>query len=114
MAKLDPDDPRSPYRQIADQLRTAIESGQLAPGAQLPPVSALTEEYGVSPNTAKSALAALRDEGLIVSRQGKGSYVRTRRDETKVGEGSGLEELRREVAELRDRLVVVEQKLAGR
>ncbi|MGI8310475.1 GntR family transcriptional regulator [Saccharopolyspora hattusasensis] len=115
MRKLDPDDPRPPYRQIADQLQAAIDSGELGPGQQLPALSALTSEYGVSLGTAKSALAVLRDAGLIVSRQGKGSYVRTRRDKSRIEvDASDLEAMRRELAELRNRLEVVERKLADR
>src|SRR4051812_40577524 len=77
MDALDPDDPRPPYEQLADALRTRIRSAALGPGAQLPSYHALAVEFGVAPNTVKSALAALRREGLIVSRVGKGSFVRT-------------------------------------
>jgi DNA-binding GntR family transcriptional regulator len=78
MSKLDPDDARSPYEQLADALRESIRAGDFGPGAQLPSYSALAGEYGVAPNTVKSALTVLRSEGLIVSRRGKGSFVRTR------------------------------------
>lgn len=115
MGKLDPDDPRPPYRQIADALRGDIESGELAPGAQLPALPALSSEYGVSTGTVKSALAVLRDAGLIVTRHGKGSYVRTRQepadDKPTVTE---LDELRRMVEGLAERLDKIERRLAAR
>lgn len=115
MGQLDPDDPRPPYRQIADALRGDIESGKLAPGAQLPALPALSSEYEVSTGTVKSALAVLRDAGLIVTRQGKGSYVRTRQepadDKPTVTE---LDELRRMVEALTERLEAVERRLADR
>lgn len=111
MGKLDPDDSRPPYRQIADALRGAIESGDLAPGDQLPALPVLMSEYGVSLGTARNALGALRDDGLIVTRQGKGSYVRTNREQGNPGE---LNELRRAVEALAERLDVVERKLAER
>ena len=114
MGKLDPDDPRPPYRQIADNLRSEIESGKLGPGAQLPALPALTSEYGVSIGTAKSALAVLRDAGLIVTRQGKGSYVRTRPDTSDGASSSALDQLRETVAELVDRVDALERKLADR
>jgi DNA-binding GntR family transcriptional regulator len=109
MGKLDPDDSRPPYRQIADTLRAAIESGDLAPGAQLPALPALMDEYAVSLGTVRNALAALRDAGLIVTRQGKGSYVRTQRAPDAEDE---LTNLRRVVEALTVRLDDVERRLA--
>ncbi|OXM62581.1 MULTISPECIES: GntR family transcriptional regulator [Amycolatopsis] len=114
MGKLDPDDPRPPYRQIADSLRSEIESGTLGPGAQLPALPALTSEYGVSIGTAKSALAVLRDAGLIVTRQGKGSYVRTRPESPDGEAATVVDQLRETVAELVDRVDALERKLADR
>ncbi|SFJ91105.1 regulatory protein, gntR family [Amycolatopsis sacchari] len=115
MGKLDPDDSRPPYRQIADALRADIEAGKLAPGAQLPALPALSSEYEVSTGTVKSALAVLRDAGLIVTRQGKGSYVRTRQepvdDKPTVTE---LDELRRLVEGLVERVEQLERRLADR
>ena len=76
MRKVDPDDPQAPFQQVADDLRSSIRSGELPPGARLPKQSVLADGYGVSLGTVKSALNVLRDEGLIVSRQGEGSWVR--------------------------------------
>lgn len=81
MSALDPDDARPSYRQLADRLASAIENGDLAPGEQLPTHRALAAEHGVAIETAKRALSELRVAGLIVSRQGKGSYVRHRSEE---------------------------------
>ena len=75
---LDPDDPRPPYLQIASQLRAAILTKQMAPGEQLPSGPELSARYGVSRQTIQQALKPLRDEGLIVSQQGRGTYVRSR------------------------------------
>jgi DNA-binding GntR family transcriptional regulator len=74
---LSPDDPRPPYLQIADELRRAILQGALAPGAQLPSTSELADRYSAAPNTVRSALRLLREESLIVARQGKGVFVRS-------------------------------------
>lgn len=76
MNTLDPEDSRPSYRQLADRLHAEIQCGALAPGEQLPTHRALADEYGVAVETAKRALAELRSAGLIVTRQGKGSYVR--------------------------------------
>ena len=75
---LDPDDPRPPYVQIANALRAAILTRSLAPGEQLPSGSELARRYGVARQTVQQAFRVLRDEGLIVSRQGSGVFVRAR------------------------------------
>lgn len=110
MGKLDPDDSRPPSVQLADVLRAAITGGRYEPGAQLPSYSTLSTEFGVAPNTVKSALAALRAEGLIVSRQGKGSFVRTRRL-TEDSESVSFPEIEKTLADLVRRLDAVESEL---
>jgi len=67
------------YRKIAADLRARIESGELAPGAQVPTQQQLSETYGVARMTARQALAELVNEGLVRSQQGKGAVVRGRR-----------------------------------
>lgn len=64
------------YARIADQLRSAIRSGELADGDRLPGENALMARYGVARMTARQALATLRYEGLAVSRKGSGVFVR--------------------------------------
>lgn len=78
MAELDPDDSRAPYRQLADVLRAAILTGKYAPGTKLPSGPELVERYGVAKATAQKAIDALKNEGLAVSRQGSGTFVRER------------------------------------
>jgi DNA-binding transcriptional regulator YhcF (GntR family) len=75
---LDPDDPRPPYQQVANALRAAILTRKFAPGDKLPSGSELAQRYGVARMTVQQAMRLLRDEGLIVSRQGSGIYVRER------------------------------------
>jgi DNA-binding transcriptional regulator YhcF (GntR family) len=75
---LDPDDPRPPYIQVASALRAAILTKTLGPGDQLPSGSQLAKRYGVARMTVQRAIQALRDEGLVVSRQGSGVFVRDR------------------------------------
>ncbi len=65
-----------PFRQIANALREQIRNGTYAAGSQLPSERELTETWGVSSKTIRAALDQLRSEGLIVSRQGIGSFVR--------------------------------------
>src|SRR6266700_2192659 len=69
------DTPR--YRQIASDLRSAIERGEYPPGSRLPGENVLMQDYSVARMTARQALAVLINEGLAVSRKGAGVFVRT-------------------------------------
>jgi GntR family transcriptional regulator len=64
------------YRRVADELRSQIERGDLAEGTQLPTLSQIARVYEVPRSTAGRALDALRAAGLVVTRQGAGTYVR--------------------------------------
>jgi DNA-binding transcriptional regulator YhcF (GntR family) len=78
LGTLDPDDPKNASKQIANKLRAAILTGKLAPGEQLPSQPELAEWFGVARETVKRGLDPLRAEGLIVSRQGSGVFVRAK------------------------------------
>lgn len=64
------------YLRIADALRAEIQTGELAPGAQIPPEAALVTRFGVALPTLRQAIAVLRTEGLVESRQGIGTFVK--------------------------------------
>ncbi|WP_435059655.1 GntR family transcriptional regulator [Streptomyces sp. bgisy060] len=66
---------RPPYRLLADVLRQQIRAGRLAPGDQLPPSRTLEEDYGIANMTARAAVRVLRDEGLVHTVQGLGTFV---------------------------------------
>src|SRR3954447_25846901 len=76
LGTINPDDPRPVSQQIANHLRAAILTGRYKPGERLPSQNELTERYDVARETVKAALRALRDERLIVTRQGSGAFVR--------------------------------------
>ncbi len=63
------------YQQIADQLRAQIGSGVLAAGQRLPSEPDLAAQYEASRNTVRLAIALLTNQGLVVSRQGLGTFV---------------------------------------
>jgi GntR family transcriptional regulator len=69
-------DRRPASRRIADELRRSIESGELAPGAQLPSERQLAATYGTARNTAREAIRLLADAGLVIAEQGRGAFVR--------------------------------------
>src|ERR687884_1438004 len=62
-------------RQLFEQLAGEIRSGRLAAGARLPTEQALTRAAKVSRTVVREAVAALRAEGLVITRQGVGAFV---------------------------------------
>ena len=75
MYHVDQMDPTPLYVQLANVLRAMIESGELQPRASLPSESYLQQEQGVSRGTVRMAVAMLRDEGLVVTIGGLGTFV---------------------------------------
>lgn len=76
------------YRQVADQLRQLIDSGEYAIGARLPPERELAQQFGLSRPTVREALIALEVEGRVRIRVGSGIYVRaTAETQAHGGEG---------------------------
>ncbi len=63
------------YRQIVDQVAQFIRSGQLAPSTRLPSVRELASQLLVSLITVRRSYADLEAAGLIVRRQGQGTFV---------------------------------------
>lgn len=68
------------YRVIAEELRQQIESGELAPGSQLPTEFDLRDRFSASRNTVRDAIKSLSSLGLVVTRPGQGTYVTERID----------------------------------
>ena len=62
-------------RGLFEQLAEQIKSGRLAPGSRLPTEQALTRAAKVSRTVVREAVAALRAEGLVITRQGVGAFV---------------------------------------
>lgn len=67
------------YRQVADQMRSLIERGELPAGSRLPAERELAQRLGVSRPTVREALIVLEVEGLIDIRMGSGVYVAARK-----------------------------------
>jgi DNA-binding FadR family transcriptional regulator len=66
---------RSLAHELVRRLTADITSGKIAPGAQLPTEQELIAVTGVSRTVVREAVAALRAEGLVVTRQGVGAFV---------------------------------------
>ncbi|MDA1233126.1 MAG: GntR family transcriptional regulator [Planctomycetota bacterium] len=63
------------FRQIADQIREAVNVGVYQPAEALPSLRALAVEIRVNPNTVQRAYDELEREGVIESRRGLGVFV---------------------------------------
>lgn len=71
MFVLNPQSGTPIYRQLIEQVRRLIASGQLEPGETLPSVRALALEHAVNPMTISKAYAALQAEGWLERHHGK-------------------------------------------
>ena len=95
--------PEPMYKRVAEDLRSKIESAQIAPGSQLPTETDLMKEYGdssggtstISRNTVRDAIKLLVARGLVVTRPGKGTFV-VRKIDPFVSTLSGNPEIGRE------------------
>src|SRR5579863_1888906 len=63
------------YHQLKQIVRSEIERGMYKPGDRLPSEPELIQRYGVSRITVRQALTELENEGVVVRRHGKGTYV---------------------------------------
>ncbi|HET7397729.1 MAG TPA: FCD domain-containing protein [Intrasporangium sp.] len=68
--------PGNAFENTVEQLARAIRLGVLADGEQLPPERELAERLGVSRNTLRDAIAALRDASLVTTKRGRGGGTR--------------------------------------
>ena len=65
------------YIQVATDIAARIGAGEIS--HQLPSERSLAGEYGVAYQTVRHAMKVLRDQGLIITRQGRGTFVTPRR-----------------------------------
>lgn len=63
------------YEQIVREVEKQITLGILTPETQIPSVRALAYDLGVNPNTVKKAYDVLEENGLIISKSTKGTFI---------------------------------------
>lgn len=73
---INPRDPRTPYRQVADAIRDDIKSGTLGAGTKLPSTQDLATRWNVSTQTIQRAISSLKAQGLVEGSTGRGVFVR--------------------------------------
>lgn len=75
LIRIQPSSTTPIYEQIAEQIKTLISNGTLAPGTALPSIRALAKELKISVITTKRAYTELEHEGFIETIASKGSFV---------------------------------------
>jgi len=63
------------YRQIIDQVKSAIASGQLEAGNRLPTVRQMAVDLSINPNTVSRAYTELELTGLVETQMGSGTFI---------------------------------------
>lgn len=63
------------YQLVIDHITSGIRAGLYKPGDKLPTIANLAKLVGVSQTAVKTALLLLNKEGVVVGRQGKGTFV---------------------------------------
>lgn len=67
-----------PSRQLAAILRGQIESEEIPPGGPLPSIVTMASDYHLATATVRKALRILKDDGLVVSVPGYGTFAAER------------------------------------
>ena len=110
------------YQNVYDEIVSRIVNGELGPGAMLPSEKDLGAEFGVSQGTARKALSQLENKGIVLRRQGLGTFVTMttpetalfhffrlrRRDGSQVVPEMASEALKRRRANVQDKEVLTE------
>lgn len=73
--EIDLDDRTPPYQQIKGQISALIATGELSEGTRLPPVRQLASDLDLAPNTVARAYRKLEQDGLLVTRGRRGTFV---------------------------------------
>jgi DNA-binding transcriptional regulator YhcF (GntR family) len=78
------------YRQLVQQVRRDVMLGRLRPGDQLPSVNEVVNALSVNPNTVVKAFGELEHQGMVVRRQGVGTFVAAAPPMASLGEAPRL------------------------
>ena len=111
LIRVDPASPVGLAEQIAGQVRGQIASGELAAGDRLPPARELARGLDVNMHTVLRAYAALRDQGLIELRRGRGAQVSASAGELTSTQAATLQEQIRELLTTATRLGLSREQL---
>lgn len=109
------------YKQVTHAITDKIRTGELVTGFKMPTERELSEQLRISRNTVSAAYKHLEKEGLLISRQGKGTFVAEETDQILTGDSHdrilhlvdlGLKEALDYGMEAKDFLHLVEQRVS--
>jgi GntR family transcriptional regulator len=102
-------------RDIAGYYRREIAEGNIAPLQRLPAARGLAKKLGVATMTVQSAYAQLREEGLVDSRQGSGTYAREAAADEPTAQQTamGLRELQARLEHVTSQLTELSERVAN-
>jgi GntR family transcriptional regulator len=104
--RISPSDGKPIYKQIVEQVMYLVAAGRLERGDELPPIRTLAEQLLINPNTVARAYRELETAGVLVKRQGAGTYV------ADAGSPLAEEERTRILTERIDQLLALASQLA--
>lgn len=78
------------YVQLKEIIKKDVESGKFKPGQKIPTEFELCEMYSISRNTVRAAINELIEEGLLSRKQGKGTFISSRKIEREIGPTLGF------------------------
>ena len=96
--QLDPHTGVPVYRQLIDQVLTAMASGTLSSGDQLPTVRQVAVDLAINPNTVMRAYRELEIRGILSTQQGTGTFITDQK--VKAGEAQRRRRLSQMMGEL--------------
>ncbi|NJP93680.1 GntR family transcriptional regulator [Nonomuraea sp. FMUSA5-5] len=76
--RIDQLDPTPIYEQLARIIRKRIKAGDLEERQLVPSESSLQQEHGIARGSVRRAMEVLREEGWVVTIQGRGTFVAPR------------------------------------
>ncbi|WP_030919021.1 winged helix-turn-helix domain-containing protein [Streptosporangium amethystogenes] len=76
--EIDRFDPTPIYQQVARVVRDRIKAGELKPRDPIPSESSMVADHGIARDTARAAVALLREEGWVMTLPQRGSFVADR------------------------------------
>ena len=85
------------YEHIVREVEKLITLGVLTPGSQIPSVRALAYDLGINPNTVKKAYDMLEENGLIISKSTKGTFIS---DDVSMAKKQKIEELMEKIQDI--------------
>ncbi len=102
------------YQEIVDRIEALIQSGELKTGDKIPPERSLAETFSVSRNCVREAIRALAEKGILESRMGNGTYVRSSdADEIKTTLAKAIEAQKARIQEIFELRMLLEPQIAS-